>query len=147
MGKKVERYSDIIDLPHHQSVRRPHMTNYNRAAQFAPFSALVGYADLVQDASVMLLNDKKDLLSEDAKQTLDIKFEILRHHLSEQPTIEIIYYDGNAGTKGGMYCAITGMLKKIEEYPPRLILEEGKQVNCEDILDIYGQVFEKYLKI
>ena len=49
MGKKMERYSDIIDLPHHQSGRRPHMPNYNRAAQFAPFSALVGYEQMVQD--------------------------------------------------------------------------------------------------
>ena len=147
MSKKAERYSDIIDLPHHQSVRRPHMSNYNRAAQFAPFSALVGYEDLVQDTSGMLLNDKKKLLSEDAKQTLDFKLEILQNHLLEQPIIEIIYYDGNAGTKGGMYCAITGTLKKIEDCPPRLILEQGKQVNCDDVLDIYGQIFEEYLKI
>ena len=33
-------YDDIINLPHHQSDRRPHMSLYDRAAQFAPFSAL-----------------------------------------------------------------------------------------------------------
>ena len=58
MGKKVERYSDIINLPHHQSVRRPHMTNYNRAAQFAPFSALVGYETLLHKVIDMRLNEK-----------------------------------------------------------------------------------------
>ena len=29
-----ERYNDIINLPHHQSQKHPHMSNYDRAAQF-----------------------------------------------------------------------------------------------------------------
>ena len=65
MSKKVKRYSDIIDLPHHQSVRRPHMTNYNRAAQFAPFSALVGYEEMVQNTVNMQLMEYKEMLQVD----------------------------------------------------------------------------------
>ena len=65
MGKKVERYSDIIDLPHHQSVRRPHMANYNRAAQFAPFAALVGYEQMVQNTVNMQLMEYKEMLQVD----------------------------------------------------------------------------------
>lgn len=67
MSKRVERYSDIIDFPHHQSVRRPHMSVYNRAAQFVPFAALVGYDQMVQDAADILLLDKRVILSEDQK--------------------------------------------------------------------------------
>ena len=40
-------YADIIDLPHHQSPTRPHMSLYDRAAQFAPFAALTGYDDMI----------------------------------------------------------------------------------------------------
>ena len=120
------------------------MSLYNRAAQFAPFSALVGYDDMVQDTTDMQLNDKKKLLSEDAKQTLDAKFQILQNHLSEHPTIEIVYYDKAAGTNGGMYYVIAGKLKKIEDHPSLLVLEQGEQVNCEDILNIHGQIFERY---
>ena len=65
MSKKVERYSDIIDLPHHQSVRRPHMPNYNRAAQFAPFSALVGYEEMVQNTVNKQLMEYKEMLQVD----------------------------------------------------------------------------------
>ena len=36
-------YADIIDLPHHQSEGRKHMSLYDRAAQFSPFAALTGY--------------------------------------------------------------------------------------------------------
>ena len=141
---KEPKYEDIIDLPHFQSVKRPHMSLYNRAAQFAPFSALVGYDGLVQNTADVLLNDKKKLLSEDAKQLLDIKFQILQKHLSERPIIEIIYYDGVAGSDGGMYRTMTGVLKDIEDYPSLLVLEQGNQVYCKDILNIYGQIFERY---
>ena len=42
-------YPDIIDHPHHQSPTRPHMSLYDRAAQFAAFDALAGYTDMVKE--------------------------------------------------------------------------------------------------
>ncbi len=42
-------YADIIDLPHHQSNAHPHMSLYDRAAQFAPFSALTGYKEMIDE--------------------------------------------------------------------------------------------------
>ena len=50
-------YDDIINLPHHQSDRRPHMSLYDRAAQFAPFSALTGHDDAIKETA--RLTDKK----------------------------------------------------------------------------------------
>lgn len=42
-------YGDIIDLPHHQSAEHPHMSLYDRAAQFAPFAALTGYEEMIEE--------------------------------------------------------------------------------------------------
>ena len=42
-------YSDIIDLPHHVSQVHPRMSLLNRAAQFAPFAALTGYGDKIEE--------------------------------------------------------------------------------------------------
>ncbi len=36
----VDRYADIIDLPHPVSKKHPQMSLWDRAAQFAPFAAL-----------------------------------------------------------------------------------------------------------
>lgn len=144
MGKKGERYSDIIDLPHHQSVRRPHMSVYNRAAQFAPFAALTGYDQMVQDTAGMRLNDEKRMLSDDARRVLDEKLQILRKHLKEQPKIEVIFYDDKAGVNGGAYCFVSGNLTKFEESPPMLILDQNLKINCEDILSIQGEIFAQY---
>ncbi|MBP5311175.1 MAG: hypothetical protein ILN61_06020 [Lachnospiraceae bacterium] len=44
-------YSDIIDHEHYQSKTRPHMSMLNRAAQFSPFAALVGFEQYIDDAT------------------------------------------------------------------------------------------------
>ena len=41
-------YDDIIDLPHHVSTRHKPMSMINRAAQFAPFSALNGHSEAIE---------------------------------------------------------------------------------------------------
>ncbi|MBR6228422.1 MAG: hypothetical protein IKQ97_01640 [Eubacterium sp.] len=46
--KTREKYADIIDLPRPQS-KRPRMSAENRAAQFAPFAALTGYHESVEE--------------------------------------------------------------------------------------------------
>ena len=41
--QETRAYDDIINLPHHQSRKHPHMSRHQRAAQFMPFAALTGY--------------------------------------------------------------------------------------------------------
>ena len=48
---KVSNYDDIINLPHPVSKRPPQMARWNRAAQFAPFAALSGYEDAIQESA------------------------------------------------------------------------------------------------
>ena len=43
-------YEDIINLPHHVSKRHPQMSMKKRAAQFAPFTALEGYKESIEEA-------------------------------------------------------------------------------------------------
>lgn len=50
-------YADIIDLPHHQSSTHPHMSLYDRAAQFAPFAALTGYDDMITEEARKINED------------------------------------------------------------------------------------------
>ena len=45
----IDDYKDIIDLPHPVSKNHPQMTMHNRAAQFAPFAALSGFGDKIED--------------------------------------------------------------------------------------------------
>ena len=45
------RYDDIIDLPHHRSIRHPPLSMHNRDAQFMPFAALTGYEDIIAETA------------------------------------------------------------------------------------------------
>lgn len=44
-------YFDLLPLPHHSSPTRPHLSRSDRAAQFAPFSALSGLDESIQKAT------------------------------------------------------------------------------------------------
>ncbi len=55
------KYEDIINLPHHQSSRHAHMTPLARAAQFAPFAALTGFDDDIDEKTGEKLGRFDDL--------------------------------------------------------------------------------------
>lgn len=55
-------YEDIINMPHHVSPVRPGMSMRDRAAQFAPFAALKGYDEAIEETA--RLADEKIELSE-----------------------------------------------------------------------------------
>ena len=44
-----QKYGDILNLPHHVSETHPPMPIADRAAQFAPFAALTGYKEAIEE--------------------------------------------------------------------------------------------------
>lgn len=51
----MPNYDDIINMPHHVSKKRKQMSLKNRSAQFAPFSALKGYQEKINE--ITRIND------------------------------------------------------------------------------------------
>lgn len=49
--RRQDDYSDIIDLPHHTSLKHPRMAAEMRAAQFAPFAALTGFEETIEETA------------------------------------------------------------------------------------------------
>lgn len=49
--QETRAYDDIINLPHHQSRKHPHMSRQQRAAQFMPFAALTGYNQVIEQTA------------------------------------------------------------------------------------------------
>ena len=47
----MKAYDDIINLPHHVSEKHPQMSMLQRAAQFAPFAALTGHEDALEETA------------------------------------------------------------------------------------------------
>ena len=137
MSNKISRYSDIIDFPHHQSDRRPHMSVYNRAAQFAPFAALVGYDEMVQDTAGCRLLDQRIILSEDEKEMLDRNLQLVLDKIRQNPEVRVVYFNEVENKVGGCYVIYSGKVKKVEENPSSIVFLDGKRISVEDIVQIY----------
>ena len=63
-------YADIFKHQHWQSSTRPHMSLYDRAAQFAPFAALKGYEDMVNEEAMRINSPDTEI---DIDKTADIQ--------------------------------------------------------------------------
>ena len=128
------RYDDIINLPHHVSANRHHMSMLERAAQFQPFRALTGYEDAVQETA--RLTEDRIELTEDEKTLLDGKLQQLADNISSHPLVTLTYFQPDKKKAGGTYVTTTGQLKKIDEHAGALILMGGERIVIEDILEI-----------
>ena len=127
-------YSDIIDLPHHQSETRKHMSLHDRAAQFAPFAALTGYSEAIKETG--RLTDKAPDMSEQAKAELDEKLEMLRRLLPEKPEVTVSFFTEDQRKSGGSYQKMTGKVKRIDEVMRSIILEEGCQIQIDKVTEL-----------
>ena len=133
MTKNIHEYDDIIDLPHHQSPTRPHMSNHDRAAQFSPFAALVGYGDAVKETA--RLTDERAELDEDAREALDAALQSLRRGPDGQQ-VSITYFKRDLKKVGGEYLSATGNIKKTDPLDRTIMLDDGTVIPMDDILDI-----------
>ena len=141
-------YADIIDLPHHQSSKRKHMSLHDRAAQFAPFAALVGYDEMVDEEA--RLTDRQITPGESDLDRLGRIFRSLSARLSagQQPEISALVFVPDARKAGGHYEAAAGRAKRLDPVEKKLILlgsgtpPEEISLSLDRILDISGIITE-----
>jgi hypothetical protein len=134
-----ENYDDIINLPHPDPKNHPRMSIEKRAAQFAPFAALTGHSDAIQEAG--RLTDDFVNIGSDVQKELDIKMNFLMSHVDEQPEISITYFLPDRMKAGGEYKEMSGKIKKIDELGSVIILNDGTKIPVNNIIDIQSVVF------
>ncbi|MBP8715221.1 MAG: YolD-like family protein [Lachnospiraceae bacterium] len=129
-----DRYADIIDLPHHVSVTRRHMSIKDRAAQFSAFAALTGYSDEIKETA-RLTDDKREM-DETELEELSLKLALILARADEKPYITVTYFSSDQKKSGGVYKTVTGNLKKVDEIERTLTLTDGDIIRLDDIIDI-----------
>lgn len=137
-----EKYKEIIHLPHKQSATRPHMPVADRAAQFAPFAALVGYDDAVRETA--RLTESRRELSDGALEQLNAKLNYIQEHLDEQPKVSITYFQPDSKKSGGTYLTCTGIVKRIDDYEHTILMQDGGEIFIDDITEIESADFQFY---
>lgn len=128
------KYDDIIGMPHHTSPRHPRMSLRDRAAQFAPFSALTGYGDTIDETA--RLTDGRIELTEDAKALLDLKQRLLQERIDGQPEIAVTYFVADPKKAGGRYQTVKGRLLRIDSVEKTLVFTDGRRIEFGDVLSI-----------
>jgi hypothetical protein len=127
---KDKKYDDIIGLPHHVSKRRMKMSLGDRAVQFAPFSAVVGY-----DAAVKELGR----YTEEKRELDEMEKEVINRRLNEFEDglggcdYEITYFQEDACKDGGRYLSHIGRIRKIDKIRNLIYMEDGLEIAMEDI--------------
>lgn len=144
-----EVYADIIDLLHWQSPTRPHMSLYDRAAQFASYKALSGYEDMVAEEA--RLTDSEAPLSENAMVLLNQKLNLISDVIEDgiRPELAFTVFVPDQKKTGGKYVNMIGTVKKIDTIYRKVILVEteglgrmNKMIDFDRIADIHGSLVD-----
>jgi hypothetical protein len=135
----MEKYEDIINLPHHVSKTRPQMSMQDRAAQFSPFAALTGYDAAIKETGRLTV--RKVEMDEEALHILNMKFQILVDSMDVRPEVTFTYFEPDKHKAGGAYVEVTGMVKKIDDFERLIVMQDGTKLPMDDILRIEGEIF------
>ena len=134
----MEKYADIINLPHYISKTRPQMDIIDRAAQFSPFAALTGYEEAVKETG--RLTEEFAELDESRKSILDDKLQEVLKRIKEHPVIAITYFEPDKKKQGGAYLNLVERVKKIDMFEGCIVMENEQRILFERIYEIEEMV-------
>lgn len=124
----------MLDMPHHVSIKHPHMSIENRAAQFAPFAALTGYEDQLKETRRR--TGQRIELDEGEKRQLDEKLQYVMRTDRIREIVAFTYFVPDPYKEGGEYVTKKGMIKKLDSYHKKIILEDFTEIPVEEIIEI-----------
>lgn len=131
----MRNYEDIQNHKRYQLKHHTPMSLESRAAQFAPFAALVGYDEEIGEAARS--TDGREELSEDAIDALNQAFQKLLEHEEERPLVTVTYFQPDAKKDGGRYMTYTGNFrfydaeKRVMKFADGMVIGVGQVCRIE----------------
>lgn len=127
------KYRDIIDKPYVKSTKRKQMSLNDRAAQFAPFSALTGYEESINE--VRRTTSSKIRLSGEAKSIISAKLQFIVT-TSLQEEVKFTYFIPDERKQGGKYEEIKKVVKRVDEVNKVVHFIDRTSIDIDKIIDI-----------
>lgn len=130
-------YADIIDRPYKPSAVHPHMPSATRAAQFAPFAALHGHGESIDEAARYV--DSDIYLSDNSVS--DIARRIAEAY---DAAIEVVikHFRADRVKQGGAVLIARGTIVKINQAEGYIRLSDGTTIQFADIRDIHSDTID-----
>lgn len=126
-------YGDIINMPRRVSNIHAPMNILNRAAQFAPFSALPGHNDAVKETE--RLTETYLSLDDEEKERINYILQNILYNINTVNQVYVKYFIEDEKKSGGRFVKVTGSIKKIDTYN-RVIIIDNTKIYIDDIVDI-----------
>lgn len=132
------KYDDIINMPYHKSTERAHMSLHDRAAQFAPFAAISGHEDAIDETA--RLTEEKITLDEAMIAKINEKLQkIVAADASQKKVVSITYFKEDSLKSGGAYLTDIGIIKNVDIVGQVVVMDSGVKINMDQIIDINSE--------
>ena len=128
------RDQELLEMERPVSARHAPMRRCDRAAQFAPFAALSGFDETVQEAG--RLTQAQIELAENEREALNNALVRLAARLPEQPEVRLTYFQPDAKKSGGTYRTILTRVRRLDANAQVLVLTDGTQIPFDALLSI-----------
>lgn len=130
----MSKYDDIINIPRWNPKTHRRMSEYDRAAQFAPFAALTGYDAMVSEKA--RLTDTKEELDEEQTLALNDALSMIVERINEHPKVSVTWFKRDTRKKGGAYQEKEGTVREVDLTNRLVIFREGDRIPMDDIASI-----------
>lgn len=128
----MHKYDDIINYDYH--MKHPRMTMNNRAYEFAPFSALSGYSEMIREVTREV--ETKIELDNDVQEEISKTINQINQDIKNRPLVAIKYFIKDKKKKGGNYVTTINNVRTIDFANKKIILMNKEIINILDIIDI-----------
>ena len=128
------RDQELLEMERPVSARHAPMRRCDRAAQFAPFAALSGFDETVQEAG--RLTQAQIELAENEREALNDALVRLAARLPEQPEVRLTYFQPDAKKSGGTYRTILTRVRRLNANAQVLVLTDGTRIPFDALLSI-----------
>lgn len=128
--RNIHDYSNIMNIPYPKSTRHKPMSIYDRAAQFAPFAALTGHKEMVEEKERIV--DHRRVLDDSRIEAIN---QIL-NQLQRNDLVKVTYFIPDLKKTGGKYVTIVKNIKRIDEYSKCILFEDSSKILIEDLYEI-----------
>lgn len=135
-------YSDLLHRKAPTSARHPRMPQRDRAAQFAPFAALTGYEDAIDETA--RLTDRALTLDENQRELLDqrVRFLLAMKELAREASVT--YFVPDTKKEGGSYRTVVGRIEYLDEAEKELHLSDGTVIPHDRIFAVESALFSTF---
>ncbi|MBR1386654.1 MAG: hypothetical protein IJ568_07475 [Bacilli bacterium] len=126
----MNNYTDMLYYPHHDpNEKHKRMSIYQRSAQFAPFNALTGFYDEIDETG--RITSEKIILEQDEQEKINNNLKDINNK-----KMKITYFIKDKYKSGGKYIKEEVIIKKIDNIEKVIILSDKRKIKLDDIIKI-----------